>query len=196
MGEEVSEASLMMSVLKDAPCKAFKDTFGSISFFNTALCEAFNQGIGYYNSIKSLAVIIITSAVRSIQITTQLKYDVPVKSDKDDFRFTIIKKFIEDNMSSPVSTCDIAGYMHLSDKQICRIIEKRTGITTKEFIIKMKLEKAKEMLKESHISIKQIAEELGFSSEYYFNQFFKREEGYPPGIFRNNIHHNKAVANK
>jgi YesN/AraC family two-component response regulator len=30
---------------------------------------------------------------------------------------------------------------------------------------------------------------MGFSSQYYFSQFFKKHEGYPPKIYRDNINH-------
>jgi len=77
--------------------------------------------------------------------------------------------------------------MFLGEKQISRIVKDATGKTTKELIQECKFQVAKAMLIERQdLTIKQIAEELGFSSQYYFNQFFKRKEGYPPGVFRQN----------
>ena len=61
-------------------------------------------------------------------------------------------------------------------------------MTTKELIQEAKFSKAREiLLQRQDLSIREISEMLGFSSEYYFNQFFKRKEGYPPGIFRSNV---------
>jgi len=37
------------------------------------------------------------------------------------------------------------------------------------------------------MSIKSIAEVLGFANEYYFNSVFRLHEGYPPGVFRESM---------
>ena len=184
---QLSEAHKLSGIFTEAPCKAYKDLYGAIASFDMALNEAFQQKVGFYNGIKSLVVMILTSAARAIKENSQYDYPVPYKSSRDDYRFTLIKKFVEDNLSVAVTTGDIAKFMHLSDKQVCRIIENKTGTGTKHFIMQTKLQKAKALLKETNMSLKEISEALGFSSEYYFSQFFKREEGYPPGVFRSNI---------
>lgn len=99
-----------------------------------------------------------------------------------------IERFIEENISTPVSTSSIATYMHLSQKQICRIIKESKNMSSKKFVNNIKLSRAKELLKNSSFNITQIADMLGFSSEYYFNQFFKTLEGYPPVKYRSNVH--------
>lgn len=182
-----SEAREILKVLKEAPCRQFKDTNGIIKFFERALEEAYYQNMGFYSNIKSLASMIVYTAARTMGQNSPVRYDVPLKSRKDNYRLLQVQSFIEDNIANPVTTRDIARYMYLSDKQVCRIVEKLTGMSTKDFIMQIKLQKAKQLLKETNLSIKQVSDSLGFSSEYYFNQFFKREEGYPPGQFRNNI---------
>ncbi|SHE36708.1 transcriptional regulator, AraC family [Caldanaerobius fijiensis DSM 17918] len=187
MDNGFSEADNILKVLSSASCIPIKDCYNAIEYFNLALEEADNQKIGFYNNIKCLASIIITMATRAISKNSVVTYNVPLKAKEDDYRFTMIEKFIEDNISSNITTVDIANYMHLSDKQVCRIVRKKTGGSTKSLINSIKLKKAKDLLKNTGLSIKEIANVLGFSSEYYFNQFFKREEGYPPGVYRNNV---------
>lgn len=185
--DKPSEAKQVYTVLSKTPCRQFKDSQGIIKIFYKALNEAYHQDFGFYNSIKSLIVLILFSAARTICPNLHINNLTPLKKQKDDYRLTQIERFIEDNLSSNISPIDIASVIHLSDKQVCRIIRERKGLSTKELIMQIKLQKAKQLLKETNLPIKQIAYELGFSSEYYFNQFFKREEGYPPGVFRVNI---------
>ncbi|ADD02960.1 transcriptional regulator, AraC family [Thermoanaerobacter mathranii subsp. mathranii str. A3] len=183
------EGDVILEVLNSSKCGPVKDHYGSMKYFELALKEAYHQEIGFYNNIKSLAIMIIIMAVRAIvfENSTSYFYSVPKKLEETDYRFNLIKKFIEDNITSDLRVNDIANYMHLSSKQINRIIKEKTGKSTKEFINFIKLQEAKRLLKNTNISIKEIANSLGFSSEYYFNQFFKREEGFPPGIYRNSI---------
>lgn len=182
-----SEIHQILKILKDSPCKKLPDRYGLITLFNQALEEAYSQNIGFYNNIKSLVVMIIIAATRAIAGDITPEYAVPLKNQKDDYRLAQITKFITDNIESPISTKDIAKHVFLSEKQLCRIIREHKGVSTKDLILQYKLDKAKELLLQTDLSIKQIAERLGFSSEYYFHQFFKREEGYPPGVYRHNV---------
>jgi AraC-like DNA-binding protein len=182
-----SEAQYILRILSQAACKSCSDSCGIMGFFEQALKEANDQKIGYVSNIQSLAALIIFSAARIIAADIPVPYEIPVKVKQDDNRFKQIEKFIEDNINNRLSTRDIAGFMFLSEKQVCRIIANKKGVTTKELIISMKLKKAKELLKQTELPLKKISDLLGYSSEYYFSQFFKREEGYPPGIYRINI---------
>ncbi len=185
--EKPSEAQHIIKVLTETHCKKLKDANGAIALFDMALEEAYHQNIGFFNNIKSLVVMIVNSAVRSIRQNASARYDVPLKNEKDDYRFAQIDKFINDNISHPISTHDIAKHLYLSDKQVCRIIKGARGMSTKQLIERVKFEKAEEMLNNTRLSVKQISDALGFSSQYYFNQFFKRMEGYPPSVYRSNI---------
>lgn len=187
LAKENGEVSYIAQILSEAPCKPFMDTEAIMELFDLALQEAYNQNIGYYSSIKSLVTLMLMRTARILGYTAGVVYEVPVKQKKNDYRYLQMKKFIEDNVGTLLTTLDIAAYMHLSEKQVCRIIQDYEGMTTKQFITDVKLKKAKEFLKQDQLSIKEIADRLGFSSVYYFHQFFKTHEGYPPGMFRRNL---------
>lgn len=114
-------------------------------------------------------------------------YAVPRKLRDRDVRFNEIRQYIEDNLHTQIHVSDLAQHFYLGSKQISRVIYKYTGVTAKKYINQLKRQKAKELLKNTNLSISEIADRLGFTSDYYFNQFFKREEGYPPGIYRKNV---------
>ena len=181
-----SEAEHILSVLAKSPCRPVKDSTGIMKLFNKALDEAYRRNLGFLNNIKSLALMIVINSARAISGNIPARYDFPHKPGKNDYRLRQIHGFIEDNITGSITTGDISKHMFLSEKQVSRIIKQSMGVSTKEYVLRKKLDRAKELLKSTDLSIKQIAELLGFSSEYYFNQFFKREEGFPPGVFRKN----------
>ncbi|GMQ59032.1 hypothetical protein AN1V17_34290 [Vallitalea sediminicola] len=181
------EDLIIYKFLNDNKCSAFRDYNGTIKIFEKVLYCAYYEKIGYYNQIQLYILLILISSVQVISKNRDYNYEVPVKHKKDDYRFTQITQYIFDNIGNKVITKDIADYMYLSEKQINRIIKKKTDLSTKQYINKIKLKKAKDLLKNTDLLVKEISEQLGFSSEYYFSQFFKREEGYPPGLFRTNI---------
>ena len=183
-----AEGIFIIDTLKNAGCKLYKDTAGSMDCFCKALEEAYYMNVGYYSNIQSLTAMILTSAARAVNGPAPVKYGVPVKKKKEEHRFNQIRNFILDNITIPITTSDVARYLFLGEKQVSRIVKNAADMSTKEFIQELKFQKAKALILERpELTIRQIADMLGFSSEYYFNQFFKRREGYPPGVFRANI---------
>lgn len=185
--EITSEEKHLFSSLSSVKCIPYKNAGPILNIFETALEEAFYKNIGYYNKIKTLVMLIIIETARAINSISNCTYEAPMKYKKYDYRYIQIERFISDNITSKITAADVADYMHLSIKQLSRIIYNHEGISTKEYICRLKFQKAKEMLINTQYSISSISEALDFSSQYYFNQFFKRLEGYSPGEFRKNV---------
>jgi AraC-like DNA-binding protein len=187
IAEDISvEGNYILELFKNKPCQSFKDIHGCTDYFKKALEEAYFERFGFYNNIKNLACMIITTAARNMSEMDKIDHKVSLITKGQDYRFMEIQKYIEDNASMQITTEDIGKYMCLSSKQVRRIIKSSLGVTTKELIINIKMQKSKELLKNTKLSIKEIAEQLGFSSEYYFSQFFKRIESWSPSEFRKN----------
>jgi len=178
----------LLDIFKAAQCIAYKDANNCCGLFNCVLAEAYFEQTGFFSSIKSFIPLILINAARCMPQSRGYTHSAPKKGNNNNFRMSQIERFIEDNISIPISTASIATYMHLSQKQICRVIKEAKNMSTKEFVNSAKLSQAKELLKNSNLNIKQIADILGFSSEYYFSQFFKNLDGYSPALFRLNSH--------
>jgi AraC-like DNA-binding protein len=183
-----TEAEKILNILSSEPCKLVKDKYKIIKHFEEALKEAYSEELGYFNNVKNSAQRILVLAARTLKADEpKTVYEISRKLKNEDYRFSMMEKFIEDNIANDITTKELAKFMFLSDKQVYRIIKSKTGKSTIKYMNCVRLKKAKDLLKNSDHNIKNIAELLGFTSEYYFNQFFKREEGYPPGRFRRNI---------
>lgn len=182
-----TEEGFLLDTLKNAECRAVPDAFGCAEAFRVALGEASDQRLGYYSSIRSCALRILVGAARALDGGRGEKYPVPRKTGGDDRRFAEIKSFIEDNISTPISISDLTSHFYLSGKQISRIVRSHTDLSARAYINRLRLQAAKRLLRDTDLGVGEISEKLGFSSVYYFCQFFKRQEGYPPGVFRGNV---------
>jgi len=76
----------------------------------------------------------------------------------------------------------------LSPVQTIRVFRDEFNITPYAYLLNEKINVAAEMLSTAENSIKEIAELLGFTNEYYFSRIFKQKKGIPPGTFRRNAH--------
>lgn len=101
-----------------------------------------------------------------------------------DVRFMLAKEYIEDNIFRSVSVPEVAAYCCISSKQLTRIFLSEAGICVSEYIRRARCSHIESLLLESRYSLKEISDIMSFSSEYYFNVFFKKHAGMSPGAYR------------
>jgi two-component system response regulator YesN len=71
----------------------------------------------------------------------------------------------------------VAKELNLSKHYLCSIFKKETGENMSLYINKLRIEKAKQMLLESDVKIKEIFEKVGYSNQQYFSKIFKKITG-------------------
>lgn len=107
--------------------------------------------------------------------------------EKEDFRITIAKQYIKDNIEKYITVYDIAQYCGLSKKQITRIFSESEGIGVAEYIRRQKINYIEKLLSDSGLSLREISEKMNFNNEYYFNAFVKKNLGMSPGEYRKSV---------
>lgn len=113
----------------------------------------------------------------------------PILSNKVDSSpyYKIIKtsvEFIHKNINRKIQLEELAEKINMSPSHFHKLFVKTMDITPNEYIIKCKLEKAKEYLVKTDLSISDIALSLGYENIPYFSYLFKKEIGITPGDFR------------
>jgi len=108
---------------------------------------------------------------------------LPEQADED-ARLTLAKQFIRDNIEHNPTVSDAAQYCYLSTKQLSRLFDHADGISPAEYIRQEKIRHLESLISDSTLSLREISERMHFSSEYYFNTFFRKHYGMPPGLFR------------
>lgn len=91
---------------------------------------------------------------------------------------------IKGSLHEKINLAKLAGNYYLSYVQFFRRFKAATGATPQEYIAGLRLNKAKSLLSDTDLPIKQIAKNCGFSSEYYFSNFFHKYCHMPPTQYR------------
>lgn len=91
-----------------------------------------------------------------------------------------ITEFINDNYMKELSLDIISQNMYLSPAYISKIFKEETGESPINYLIKVRLSKAEEYLREGDYSIKEVSHTVGYSDAYHFSKLFKKYYGYPP----------------
>lgn len=100
-------------------------------------------------------------------------------------RMDEIKRYIQQNYQNPdLNVSMIADTFHMSLYYISRSFKQDTGEGMAEYIIGLRMEKAKEKLRTQSGPIAQVAQDCGFSSVNSFNRTFKKMVGMAPKQFR------------
>lgn len=93
-------------------------------------------------------------------------------------------QYIRQNVHTPLRVRDVAAYAHLSVSQLERKFHNVLGFYPSEFIIRCKLEEAKNLLAHTNRSLNEISQILCFSSQSYFCNVFKKKYQMTPGEYR------------
>jgi AraC-like DNA-binding protein len=76
---------------------------------------------------------------------------------------------------------------HMGYDQLRKRFKRSTGIAPKEYFLLLKVNKAKEFLLRPTLTIKEIAQRLGFADQYYFSRLFKHRAGVSPVHYRQQL---------
>jgi len=78
----------------------------------------------------------------------------------------------------------MAADLQVSYTYLRRMFRQFTGTSPHQYLLKLRLQKARDLLVMSNKSVKEIALECGFNSPYYFSRYFKEDRGMAPSEYR------------
>ena len=92
--------------------------------------------------------------------------------------------YIKENLAEKLTLEDAAEHVSLSKSYFCRILKDELGYTFTEYVNHLRVERAKLYLRDSTISIADIAYAVGFDDQSYFTRIFKKLTNVSPGQYR------------
>ena len=97
---------------------------------------------------------------------------------------TRAKQFIHDHQADGLSLADVARAVNTSTFYFCKMFKKATGLNFTEYVSRVRVEKAKNLLLNPHLRVSETAYEVGFQSLTHFNRVFRKLEGQSPTEYR------------
>jgi AraC-like DNA-binding protein/ligand-binding sensor protein len=98
-----------------------------------------------------------------------------------------VRTFLEDRYHGPVMLEEVAKAMRYSTFYFCKLFKKATGMTFTDFLNRVRVEKAKNLLENPHLRVNEAAFEVGFQSLAHFNRVFRKIVGVSPTEFRGKL---------
>jgi AraC-like DNA-binding protein len=100
---------------------------------------------------------------------------------------TRAKEFIQKNQSEDLSLEQVAKAVNTSTFYFCKMFKKATGINFTDYLSRVRIEKAKNLLLNPNLRVSEIAYEVGFQSLTHFNRVFKKIVGQSPTEYRGQL---------
>lgn len=100
-----------------------------------------------------------------------------------------IRDFIAKHYKEDISLQDVAGSMNYSDAYFCKIFKQCFDQSFLVYLTEYRVEKAKVLLADMSINIKDVSAEVGYRDSNYFARVFKRSEGITPTEYRLRVLH-------
>ncbi|MDO6582204.1 AraC family transcriptional regulator [Photobacterium sp. 2_MG-2023] len=96
----------------------------------------------------------------------------------------VLDHYIHQHLSRKITVAQLAGLVFLGESQFHVVFKEQTGVTPHQYVLQKRLELCRHLMEESRLSLAQIAQACGFSSQSNFTQAFSRHFGVSPAKYR------------
>lgn len=98
-----------------------------------------------------------------------------------------IVDYLEMNYMKKISQQEIADYFHVNKDYLSRAFKKYTGIGMAKYLNNIRIQKSKELLRSTNLSVMEIADQVGYFDAKYFSRQFKLACAVTPAQYRQSI---------
>ena len=151
--------------------------------FTTSLTRKKCGVFGGEQMIKILLEQLLISMMRGSDIPGQ----TVGKTTRLDANLNLMIGYMENNLYGDISVDDVAKYAGISRSAVAQIFRSELGCGPNQYFIKMKIDRAKEYIREGNHNFTQIASMLGYSGIHYFSRQFKKVTGTSPMEYARSI---------
>ncbi len=123
-------------------------------------------------------------------VMEKLEFMIAEKASKANVHATVMemKQYIEENLANPdLSLAHLSQQFDIPAKHISHLFKDQLDINFIDFLIRRRVDEAKQLLGDSELSIQEVGQKVGYLSPVSFNRVFKRIVGVPPGDYRKEL---------
>lgn len=99
-----------------------------------------------------------------------------------------VQEYIRNNIGMDITLTQLSRVFHFNASYFSRLYKSLTGENVTDFMKRVRLEKAKDLLQNPDYKVKEVAERLGFRTSSYFTNFFKKNTNMTPQEYRQTLY--------
>ncbi|MED5019105.1 response regulator [Paenibacillus chibensis] len=140
------------------------------------LIEAVEQALGIHEErtkMSKMERIVDTKLMEASE-------DLEVRSEP----ILVALRYVQEHLDQSFGLREVAEYVHLNPSYFSSLFKEQMQMTFIEYVTRTRVQKSKELLLQTRLSVAEIAEHVGYQTTKYFNKVFKEYEGRSPGSYR------------
>jgi len=140
--------------------------------------KAWDQGAGPPDLVLTYLLTVLTEV--EVGYFAGSSVDAPPRTKETFLRF---RQLVDESFRQQPTVADIARTLGQSETRLYTVVKAFSGVSPKEYLTKRTVLEAQRLLVYSPLSVKELAQHLGFNDESYFSRLFKREVGQSVSAF-------------
>jgi len=181
------EKACMASVI-EAGREAFSSPLGDP--YTEELVRKENSPFGAEQLIELNLEMLFISLIRRYGLQSAAHADQPTpnaRRRKDEIRLRQICEYMLENVEKDLTSKDLQKKFFISESSLQKLFQHKVGCGAMQHFQRMKIDRAKEMIREKKLNFSEIAQRLSFSSIHYFSRRFKAVSGMTPSEFADSV---------
>ena len=143
-----------------------------------------NPALGGQQMIKNYLEILLVNLMRlETEKDNAEAVFLPHNQDDEQVADRVIA-FLKEHIREKLEVADVCDALHYNKSYIFKQFKKRTNGSVMAYFTRLKVDAAKRMLRETSLSVAEIADNLAFDTPNYFSKTFKKVTGYTPLRYR------------
>lgn len=118
------------------------------------------------------------------KIGKSLELLIEEKSRESTRPIRMAKQYMKENYKKPITLDEVSAHVGFSAAYFSSLFKKESGMNFLEYLSELRMNRAKELLKETNMSVTVICEEVGYSDIKHFTKSFKKNTGINPKDYR------------
>lgn len=146
------------------------------------LTELKNGGLAEQLYVDSLTNLLAVHLLRGYSATRPrvALYD----GGLSDRQLLQVTDYINDRLGHDIKLSDLAQLLEMSQFHFSRLFKRSLGVTPHQYVLQQRVERAKQLLKQTELSVIEIALLCGFSSHSHLGKWFRQHTGMTPKAYR------------
>ncbi|BBI32979.1 AraC family transcriptional regulator [Cohnella abietis] len=159
----------------------------AFSLLHQAMEEFTSKKPAYRLAVINHLMLLFIHISRSIKPSSSAGHSTEQSFSRKLEPFKQLIRYLEMNPSHKISVEQASNKVNLSSFHFCKIFKKITGRTFIDFVNLLRINEAERLLRDSSMSVTEIAEQIGCDNPNYFTKLFKKYKGMTPTLSRKSL---------
>lgn len=182
-----AQHGISMQTASGDVCKYNMQNSNVYAYLNIMLEEISHKEENYETVCQNLLEVLLTCMLRNDHLSILQSNNTILNRE-----CTQIKNYLDANYSENITLDTLASLTHMNKYYMAHAFTKYTGLSPINYLLQKRIQEGKSLLESTTCSISQISTILGFSSQSYFSQVFKKATGKTPIQHRNEFKKQKS----